>query len=99
MKATLTVLIIGTFIAILALAVYFRLRVLHYYRRLRSSPVAFDAKRILDKNYLQTDVIPNYPQYGNDLLGFSNHLRFSLTCASALIVLITLFAAVFMFIK
>ena len=98
MQTILTYLIIGAFVAILAFAVYFRIRVLHYYRRLRESPVSFEPKHIIDKEYLEKNILPKYPDYAEDIMGFSNHLRFSLMCASALIIVITAFAALKMFV-
>ncbi len=99
MEKIITFLIIATFIAILGFVLYFRIRVLHYYRRLRNSPVSFEPKHILDKAYLEANILPKYPEYAKDIMGFSNHLRFSITCASLLIILITLFAAMKMFVK
>ncbi len=97
MQTTLTYLIIFTFIAILGFAVYFRIRVLYYYRRLRESPVSFEPKHIVDKEYLEKNILPKYPEYAEDIMGFSNHLRFSMMCASAMIIVITIFAAMKMF--
>jgi uncharacterized membrane protein YjfL (UPF0719 family) len=99
MQAFLSALILGTFAAIVFLNLYFRIKVLHHYRKLRDSNVAFDPTHLLNHERLRAEVLPKYPEHADDMMAFAKHIQFSLWCASALIVLITAFAAVYMFIK
>ena len=99
MKPLLVVLILATFVGIVLLNLYFRIKVLGYYRKLRNSNVDFEPSQLLNRARLEAEVLPLYPQHRADIVAFAQHIRFSLRCASALIVLITLFAAVFMFYK
>jgi hypothetical protein len=99
MKPLFVILILGTFICIVLLNLYFRIKVLKYYRKLRNSNVEFEPSHLLNRKRLEAEVLPLYPQHRDDIIAFANHIQFSLRCASALIVLITLFAAVFMFYK
>ena len=99
MKSILVVVILAIFVGIVFLNLYFRIKVLHYYRKLRDSNVMFEPSHLLNRAKLEAEVLPHYPQHRADILAFSDHIRFSLRCASALIILITLFAAAYMFIK
>ena len=99
MQAFLSALILGTFAAIVFLNLYFRIKVLHHYRKLRDSNVEFDPTHLLNHERLRAEVLPKYPEHADDMMAFAKHIQFSLWCASALIVLISAFAAVYMFIK
>ena len=89
--------IIGLFIAILFLNIYFRVKVLKVYKRLVQAEVQFDAKDVFNMQYVENEVIPKYPMHANDIRVFMNHIRYSVRMASVLIALITLFGAVLMY--
>jgi hypothetical protein len=99
MQSLLVVLILSTFFAIVLLNLYFRVKVLRHYRKLRDSNVQFDPTHLLNHERLRAEVLPKYPEHADDMMAFAKHIQFSLWCASALIILITAFAAVYMFIK
>ena len=50
--------VIGLFIAMLFLNVYFRVRVLKVYKILVQNEVQFGAKHIFNKEKMQADIIP-----------------------------------------
>ncbi len=92
----LTYLIIGLFVAMLFLNVYFRVKVMKAYKKLVKARVQFGVKDILSKQKLESEVIPKYPHMRQDILDFSNHIRYSIKMATVLIALITAFGAVLM---
>lgn len=93
----LTALIIGLFVAMLFVNVYFRIKVLKSYKKLVQNRVEFGVKDILNKEKIETEVIPKYPHMKQDILDFTNNIRYSIKMATILIVLITAFGAVLMY--
>jgi len=89
--------VIGLFIAVLFLNIYFRVKVLKVYRRLVQAEVQFDAKDVFNMQRIENEVIPQYPNQAEDIRTFMNHIRYSVRLASVLITLITLFGAVLMY--
>jgi len=94
MYSVLIGLIIGFFTALLFLNIYFRFKVLKYYKILRNNKVEFPTKYILNSASLKKDVLPRYPKYASEIQAFCNHIQFSVKVASALLFLITLLAAI-----
>ncbi len=92
----LTFLIIGLFVAMLFLNVYFRVKVFKSYKKLVQNKVEFGIKDILNRERLEKEVIPKYPHMKQEILDFSNHIRYSIKMGTVLIVLITAFGAVLM---
>ena len=92
----LSALIIGLFVAMLFLNVYFRVKVLKSYKKLVQQRVEFGVKDILNKQKIEQEVIPKYPHAAKDIREFTNHIRYSVKMGSVLIVLITAFGAVLM---
>jgi hypothetical protein len=89
--------IIGLFVAMLFLNVYFRAKVLKTYGRLVKNRVEFGAAHVFNRKKLEAEILPKYPDMRQDILDFSNHIQYSIKMASVLIVLITLFGAVLMY--
>lgn len=89
-------LVIGLFVAMLFVNVYFRVKVLKAYKKLVKNRVEFGVKDILNKQKLESEVIPKYPHMRQEILDFSNHIRYSIKMATVLIALITAFGAVLM---
>lgn len=93
----LVTLVIGLFIAVLFLNIYFRVKVMKIYKRLVQAEVQFDAKDVFNMQRIENEVIPKYPDHSEDIRNFMNHIRYSVRLASVLIALITLFGAVLMY--
>ncbi len=93
----LVVLIIGLFIAMLFLNLYFRMKVLRVYKVLVQNKVEFGASHIFDKEKMEAEIMPRYPKHRKDIETFVNHIQYSIKMASVLVALITLFGAVLMY--
>ncbi len=96
MYVFLVSLVIGLFIAMLFLNVYFRIKVLKTYRKLVQNRVEFGAAHIFNKMKMEQEIYPKYPEMKNEIETFVNHLRYSMRMATVLIALITIFGAVLM---
>jgi hypothetical protein len=90
-------LVIGLFVAMLFLNVYFRVRVFKVYKILVQNEVEFGVKHIFNKEKMQTDIIPKYPNQKENIELFVRHMQYSIQMASVLIALITLFGAILMY--
>ena len=88
---------IGCFATLLLSSFYFRWRVLKAYQILRRNRVEFDNVHIFNQARLEAEILPRYPQHKQAILDFVGGIRFSMKMASWLIVTITAFAAVLMF--
>ncbi len=94
MYSILIGLIIGIFVALLFVNIYFRVKVLKYYRILTKNKIEFPAKYILNKQKLEEEVLPKYPRFKNEINAFCQGIRFSVKVASILLFFITLLAAI-----
>ena len=90
-------LVIGLFIAMLFVNVYFRVKVLKTYKKLIKNRVEFGASHIFNRKKMEEEILPRYPKHREDILDFVNHIRYSMNMASVLIALITLFGGVLMY--
>lgn len=88
MGSTLVYLVIGLFVGLLFLQLYFRIKVLKIYKRLVRNEVQFETKHILSKRKMEEEILPKYPEHKEDIMKFVKEMRFSLQIASLLIVLI-----------
>ncbi|MCB0638868.1 MAG: hypothetical protein KDC54_19705 [Lewinella sp.] len=96
MYVLLITLVIGLFVAMLFLNVYFRVKVIRSYRTLIRNEVQFGAAHVFNKRKLEEEVLPYYPEFRDEIETFVHHLRYSIRMATVLLVLITLFGAVLM---
>jgi len=97
MYKLLVTLVIGLFVVLLFLNLYFRVKVLKVYRKLNAANVEFDSRHMLNPKKMEEEVLPLYPKHANDIRTFTSHIRYSIKMASVLIVLITLFGAILMY--
>jgi len=88
--------VIGLFIAMLFVNVYFRVRVLKVYKKLIQNEVEFGADHIFNPKKMETEIYPKYPQHEEDIRTFVNHMRYSIKMASVLALLITIFGGILM---
>ncbi len=89
--------VIGLFIAMLFLNLYFRAKVLRTYRKLVENRVEFGASHLFNKQKMEAEVYPKYPHMKEEIETFSRHMRYSIKMASVLTALITLFGAILMY--
>lgn len=90
MAQLLIYLVIGLFVAMLFLNVYFRAKVLKVYKRLVQNEVQFDSSHVFNQKKMEREVLAKYPQHREDILLFVSHITYSIKMASLLIVLITI---------
>jgi len=88
--------IAGLFIALLFLNLYFRAKVMKVYGVLVRNRVQFGAAHIFNRQKLEEEILPRYPQFREEIESFIRHMRYSIRMATVLIALITLFGAVLM---
>ncbi len=89
-------LIIGLFVAMLFVNVYFRVRVFKSYKILVQNDVEFDATHMFNKEKMAKEIFPKYPDQQENIEIFVNHIQYSIKMASVLAALITLFGGVLM---
>ncbi len=89
-------LVIGLFIAMLFLNVYFRVKVFKAYKVLAQNKVEFDAVHIFSDERMAKEIFPQYPNQRENIKIFVNHIRYSIKMATVLTTLITLFGAILM---
>lgn len=94
MVTTLTFLIIGIFVALLFLNIYFRVKVFKVYKTLVQNKVEFDSSHIFSKTKLEKEILPKYPQFNSDILTFIGHIKNSISIAVILVVLITIMGVI-----
>ncbi len=97
MYVLLISIVIGLFIAMLFLNVYFRVRVFKVYKELVQNRVEFGAAHIFNREKMEQEIYPKYPQQKENIETFVRHMRYSIKMASVLIALITLFGAIVMY--
>ncbi|CAH1000750.1 hypothetical protein LEM8419_01866 [Neolewinella maritima] len=92
----LFVVIVALFLAMLFVNLYFRAKVLRAYRVLVQTDVDFTAAQILNRQRMEEEVVPAYPQQAQAIRDFGNYLRRSIRMATVLLLLITCFGALLM---
>lgn len=97
MYILLVSIVIGLFVAMLFLNVYFRAKVLKVYGVLVRNRVQFGAAHIFSRKKLEEEILPRYPQFRNEIESFIRHMRYSIRMATVLIALITAFGAILMY--
>ena len=80
-----------SFFILLLLNVFIRVRVLKIYRRLVQREVDFEPVHFFDRQRLEQEIIPKYPDDEENIRSFIKLVRFSMTMASIILVLIIYF--------
>jgi hypothetical protein len=99
MKMLFIAIVIGLFVAMLFLNIYFRVKVFKAYKVLVQNKIEFEAVHIFSKKRLESEILPKYPKFGKEIVTFVHHIRYSMRMASILIFLITAFGAILMYFK
>jgi len=95
----LIAIVIGLFVAMLFVNLYFRAKVLKVYGVLVRNKVEFGAAHIFNRKKLEEEILPRYPQFRNEIESFVRHMVYSIKMASMLIALITAFGAILMYFR
>ena len=99
MYILLVSILIGLFVAMLFVNLYFRAKVLKVYGILVRNRVQFGAAHIFNRQKLEEEILPRYPQFRNEIESFVRHMRYSIKMATVLLTLITAFGAVLMYFR
>lgn len=89
--------VIGLFIAMLFLNIYFRVKVMKIYKVLVQNRVEFGASHIFNDEKMATEIYPRYPDQVDNIKTFVNHIRYSIKMATVLTTLISAFGAILMY--
>lgn len=89
----------GLFVAMLFVNVYFRAKVLKVYGILVRNKIEFGAAHIFNRQRLEEEILPRYPQFRKEIESFVRHMRYSIKMASVLLALITAFGAILMYFR
>lgn len=89
--------VIGLFVAMLFLNVYFRVKVFKSYRKLVQNRVEFGTSHFFSKEKMEKEIYPRYPHMKEDIETFVNHINYSIKMATVLAALITAFGAILMY--
>ena len=90
-------LLIGLFVALLFLNIYFRIKVLKAHKILVKNRVEFNSKHFFNQKKMEEEILPKYPHMEKEIMTFVNNMKYSIKMASVLITIITLFGAVLMY--
>ena len=90
-------LVIGLFVAMLFVNIYFRVKVMKSYKVLVQNRVEFGAGHVFSDKKMKEEILPQYPHLTVEIQTFANHLRYSIKMATVLLVLITMFGAILMY--
>lgn len=99
MYTLLISIVIGLFVAMVFVNLYFRAKVLKLYGVLVRNKVEFGAAHIFNRQKLEAEILPRYPQFRNEIEGFIRHMRYTIRMATVLILLITAFGAILMYFR
>ncbi len=91
--------VIGLFVAMLFVNLYFRAKVLKAYGVLVRNKVQFGAAHIFNRKKLEEEILPRYPKFRIEIESFVRHMKFTIQMASVLIALITVFGAILMYFR
>lgn len=81
----------------LFLNIYFRVNVFKQYKYLTQNDIDFGAKHIFDDQKMKKEILPRYPGHEEQIMQFTKNLRKSISMATVLVALITLFGAILMY--
>ncbi len=89
--------VIGLFVAMLFVNIYFRVKVLKSYKVLVQNKVEFGAAHLFNRQKMADEIYPRYPHMRKEIETFVSHMQYTIRMATVLIALITLFGAVLMY--
>lgn len=99
METLLISIVIGLFVVMLFVNLYFRAKVLKVYGVLVRNKVEFGAAHIFNRQKLEEEILPRYPKFRNEIESFVRHMQYSIKMASVLLALITAFGAILMYFR
>lgn len=94
---TLVTICIACFFGVLISLIYLRIRVFKAYGILLKNRVEFGLGHITNKEKLESEILPRYPEQKETILRFVNGIRMSATYAFVLTTIATICVAILMF--
>jgi hypothetical protein len=88
--------VIGLFVAMLFVNLYFRAKVFRSYGNLVRNKVDFTAAHLFNKKKMEEEIVAKYPHMREEILTFQRYIHASIRMASVLVALITAFGAILM---
>lgn len=93
------ILVILAFVAMLFVNIFFRVKVLKVYQKMRRENLQMDLKaaHLFNRQLLEEEILAKHPSHKEDIEIFVHNIRYSIRMATVLIAIITLFGAVLLF--
>lgn len=88
MNPTIKVLIIGMFVGLFIINVYFRAKVMKSYKYLIQNNIEFSALDVFSKSKMKNELLPKYPKHQKEIELFVFLMKKSLILSLGVIVLI-----------
>ena len=99
MRLLLITIVCILFVAMLAVNLYFRAKVLRAYGVLVRNEVDFTAGQIMSAQRVEDEIVPKYPAHAGAIRDFSGYLRRSIQMTTVLMALITAFGGILMWFR
>lgn len=96
---TLITCLILSFVALFAVVVYFRIRVLRAYGILVRNRIQFDIVHIFYTQRMESEILTKYPEFRSTIVDFARGIRLSVSLVPLFMVLITVFGGLLMYLK
>jgi len=82
--------IIGIFVSLLFLNLYFRIKVFGLYKILVRERIEFGARHFFNREKMEREVIKRHPGFRKEILQFTSQIKFSIFIAMILVLLISI---------
>lgn len=89
MSSILIALVIGLFVSLLFLNIYFRVKVFKHYKYLVQNRVEFSLTHVLDNKKMKDEIFSKYPQHKQHIDAFARNIRNSVMMAGGILILIS----------
>ena len=93
----LLIVCIAAFSVLFFTVVFFRFRVLNAYHTLVKNKVQFEKEHVFNRQKLEAEILPKYPNDKENILKFVDGIHFSIKMVTVLTTIITIFAGVLIF--
>ena len=92
----LFVLIVAAFVAMLAVNVLFRVKILKLYKYMVQNNIEFNSSHFFSRTKMEDEILSKYPEHKDKILQFVHLIKQSITLASGLILIILIFGYILM---
>ena len=92
----LRIIIISLVVLLILVNVYFRVKVIGLFKKLNKEGVLFSIQHVLNKEKMQKEILPRYPDRKEEILSLTNYMSNSFKISSLLLLLIAICAVFYM---